>query len=86
MADRFKQGAGTLPSLQKRSISIAGHRTSVALEPAFWEALEALAGERPLNALMAEIDAERARATPDQPLASACRVFALAAARAGRLA
>ena len=45
---------------QKRSILIAGHPTSISLEPAFWRALEAAARERgcPINALVAEIDAE----------------------------
>ena len=63
--------------LVKRSFTLAGHRTSVALEPEFWEALEAVAGERdrPLSTLVAEIDAGR---DAGRPLASALRVFALA--------
>jgi predicted DNA-binding ribbon-helix-helix protein len=62
--------------LSKRSFTLAGHRTSIALEDAFWEALAAIAaGERrSLGALVAERDAER---SPDQPLASALRVHAL---------
>ena len=62
--------------LVKRSFSLAGHRTSVALEPEFWEALVeiAAASGRALGALVAEIDAER---QPEQPLASALRVHAL---------
>ena len=60
--------------LIKRSFSLAGHRTSVALEPEFWEALQALAGTERLLALVAAVDAARA---PGQPLASALRVFAL---------
>ena len=62
--------------LAKRSFSLAGHRTSVALELEFWEALAAIAGARglALSALVAEIDAER---MPDQPLASSLRIFAL---------
>ena len=46
---------------QKRSVLIAGHQTSISLEPVFWRALEAAARERgcPVNALVAEIDAER---------------------------
>ena len=46
---------------RKRSVLIAGHQTSISLEPMFWRALEAAAQERrcPLNALVAEIDADR---------------------------
>ena len=61
----------------KRSIMIAGHATSISLEPVFWDALrEAAAAEGlPLNALVARIDAERIDA-PDPPnLASAIRVW-----------
>lgn len=66
------------PHLAKRSFSLAGHRTSVALEPAFWAALEAIARTRgvSLAALVAELDA--ARAEDGAPLASTLRVFALA--------
>ena len=61
----------------KRSMMIAGHSTSISLEPIFWEALrEAAEAEAlPLNALVARIDAERIQA-PDPPnLASAIRVW-----------
>jgi predicted DNA-binding ribbon-helix-helix protein len=61
----------------KRSMMIAGHATSISLEPVFWEALrQAAAAEAlPLNALVARIDAERIQA-PDPPnLASAIRVW-----------
>jgi predicted DNA-binding ribbon-helix-helix protein len=63
--------------LSKRSLSLAGHSTSVALEPAFWAALEAIAVARGLSlgALVAQVDA--ARAGSPVPLASALRVFAL---------
>lgn len=63
--------------LTKRSFSLAGHRTSVALEPAFWSVLESAANRRgePLAALVADIDAER---PPLQSLASALRLAALA--------
>src|SRR5207253_3148422 len=46
---------------RKRSVLIAGHATSISLEPMFWRALEAAARQRgvPVNALVAEIDAER---------------------------
>jgi predicted DNA-binding ribbon-helix-helix protein len=62
--------------LEKRSFTLSGHRTSVALEPEFWSALTALAkaGGRTLSALIAETDAAR---PPDRPLASALRVRAL---------
>jgi predicted DNA-binding ribbon-helix-helix protein len=60
---------------RKRSVLIAGHQTSISLEPMFWRALEAAARERgcPLNALVAEIDV--ARLDVDQPpnLTSAIR-------------
>jgi predicted DNA-binding ribbon-helix-helix protein len=69
--------------LRKRSFRLAGHRTSVALEPAFWAALEDAARARgcSLAALVADLDA--ARADPDLPLASALRVFALHRAQGG---
>jgi predicted DNA-binding ribbon-helix-helix protein len=62
--------------LRKRSLLLAGHATSVALEPEFWTVLEAIAADRvvTLAAVVAEIDASRA----GRPLASACRVVALA--------
>jgi predicted DNA-binding ribbon-helix-helix protein len=68
--------------LLKRSFTLAGHRTSVALEPEFWEALATVAGEKrqALSALVAEVDATRAG---ERPLASALRVFALKTAVAG---
>ncbi len=61
-------------SLEKRSLTLAGHRTSVALEPEFWAALEAHARALPLATLVAELDAAR---PPAQPLASALRLTAL---------
>ncbi|HYZ61131.1 MAG TPA: ribbon-helix-helix domain-containing protein [Acetobacteraceae bacterium] len=62
--------------LAKRSFSLAGHRTSVALEREFWEALEEIAERRgqTLSGLVAGVDADR---MPDQPLASSLRIFAL---------
>jgi predicted DNA-binding ribbon-helix-helix protein len=61
--------------LEKRSFSLSGHRTSIALEPEFWAALTTLATQTgALAALIASIDATR---TPEQPLASALRVYAL---------
>ena len=67
--------------LDKRSFSLSGHRTSVALEPEFWAALSKIAEAEGvlLSALVTRIDAERVEG---QPLASALRVFALS--RRGR--
>lgn len=67
--------------LKKRSLLLAGHATSLALEPEFWAVLEAMAAaERvSLPALIARIDAERQMSL----LASACRVRALAWVKAG---
>ncbi len=61
----------------KRSVTIAGHQTSISLEPVFWQALEAAAGERtlPLSALVAEIDALRILANDPPNLASALRTW-----------
>ena len=60
---------------QKRSVLIAGHQTSISLEPMFWRALEAAAKARgcPVNALVAEIDAERLEAPRTPNLTSAIR-------------
>ena len=71
-----------VPGLVKRSLALSGHRTSVALEPEFWAALADLAAGRgeTLAALVATIDAAR---SPQQPLASALRVFALQAGGRG---
>ena len=62
--------------LRKRSVSLSGHATSVALEPAFWTVLDAVAAELELShaGLMTRIDERRGRT----PLASACRLLALA--------
>jgi predicted DNA-binding ribbon-helix-helix protein len=64
--------------LIKRSFALAGHRTSVALEPEFWAVLSALAERRGLSlaALVADADARREDL---QPLASRLRVLALLA-------
>lgn len=58
---------------------IERHRTSVALEPAFWAALESIARahRKTIPTLLAEIDRRRAASYPDRSLASAARVFAL---------
>ena len=64
----------------KRSMTIAGHTTSISLEPFFWEALEAAAraANLPLSALVARIDAARLDAPAPPNLASAIRCWLLA--------
>ncbi|RYD86659.1 MAG: aryl-sulfate sulfotransferase [Sphingomonadales bacterium] len=61
----------------KRSVTIAGHQTSISLEPIFWEALEASAEDLalPLNALVAAIDHARIGADAPPNLASAIRTW-----------
>ena len=65
--------------LEKRSVSIAGHRTSVALEPEFWAILNRDAERRGISfaRLIFAIDSARG----ERPLASALRLHALAAAQ-----
>lgn len=67
----------------KRSVLIAGHATSISLEPVFWAALrDAAAAEAlPLNALVARIDAARIEAADPPNLASAIRVWLFERAR-----
>jgi len=62
--------------VEKRSLSIAGHRTSIALEPEFWAALDdaAAVDGRSMAGLITEIDKGR---DPEQGLASAVRVWLL---------
>jgi predicted DNA-binding ribbon-helix-helix protein len=62
-------------SIVKRSVSIAGHRTSISLEEPFWEVLREIAERDKLSvqALIGRIDAERG----EQNLSSAIRVFIL---------
>jgi len=61
----------------KRSVAIAGHKTSISLEPLFWEMLrEAAAAEGvAIAALVARIDAERIKSPTPPGLASAIRVW-----------
>ena len=65
-----------MAGLRKRSVLLAGHATSIALEPEFWAVLAEMAAGQgsSLASLVVSIDAER----HDRPLASACRVAALA--------
>lgn len=66
--------------LVKRSVTIAGHETSISLEPVFWDAITAAAAARglPVNALIARIDAERIAAPRPPNLASALRAWLFA--------
>jgi len=61
----------------KRSVMIAGHATSVSLEPIFWEALKRAADAEalPISALVARIDARRIADADPVNLASAIRVW-----------
>ncbi|MEO7178978.1 MAG: ribbon-helix-helix domain-containing protein [Allosphingosinicella sp.] len=61
----------------KRSVMIAGHATSISLEPVFWDALKAAAGAEgiPLSALVARIDSERIEESQPPNLGSAIRVW-----------
>jgi predicted DNA-binding ribbon-helix-helix protein len=71
----------------KRSVTIAGHETSISLEPMFWQALEQAAGDEalPVNALIARIDVERLETPGGAPnLTSAIRQWLFAAALQNR--
>ena len=61
----------------KRSVEIAGHKTSISLEPLFWDLLRAAAADErvPINALVAQIDSERIAADPAPGLAGAIRLW-----------
>ncbi len=63
-------------SLRKRSLAIAGHRTSVSLEEPFWDALKEIAAteRRPVASLVAEVDSGRGELN----LSSALRLRVLA--------
>ncbi|MCX2721902.1 ribbon-helix-helix domain-containing protein [Roseibium salinum] len=71
-------------ALLKRSLSLHGHRTSLALEAEFWEIVDQCTGveNRSLASLIAEIDDSR---DPEDPLSSAVRVWALNRVRSGNL-
>lgn len=66
-----------MPGPVKRSVMIAGHATSVSLEPIFWSALAQAAEDEniPMNALVARIDADRVVESDPPNLASAIRVW-----------
>jgi len=73
--------AGRPEKMGKRSVVVAGHRTSVSLENAFWDALRDIAAARhiSINDLVTEIDRDRSGS-----LSSALRLHVLADARAIR--
>ena len=61
----------------KRSVEIAGHKTSISLEPLFWDLLQEVARREglPLNAIVARIDAERLEADHPPGLATSVRLW-----------
>ncbi|WP_306250537.1 ribbon-helix-helix domain-containing protein [Parvularcula sp. IMCC14364] len=65
--------------MKKRSVSIAGHRTSISLEQPFWDELSRLATleARSLASLIAQIDRERMSAADPHNLSSALRLYIL---------
>ena len=69
----------------KRSVLIAGHQTSISLEPIFWHALEIAAQDaaRPVNAMVAEIDAARLEVAKPPNLTSAIRQWLFGRALGG---
>ena len=71
----------------KRSVEIAGHKTSISLEPLFWDLLKraAAADGVPVNALVARIDAERIQSDVPPGLASAVRLWLASRWLASRL-
>ena len=73
---------------KKSSVRIDGHRTSISLEPMFWEMLTAAAAARSqsINALVAQIDAERIRAATPPGLAGAIRIWLVTHERGGWIA
>ncbi len=81
MATETQPAKATPYAVSKRSLAIAGHRTSISLEEAFWNELRQLARSRDIStaALVAEIDAARGEAN----LSSAIRVFVLTSLRQG---
>lgn len=81
LQDEAPASASPAPTrIRKRSLDIAGHRTSVSLEDAFWNALGDIAAARgvSLASLVARIDAAR----EGENLSSAIRVYVLEHARA----
>jgi predicted DNA-binding ribbon-helix-helix protein len=67
----------------KRSVEVAGHKTSISLEPVFWDMLKDAASNEgvPVNALVARIDAERLEADHPPGLVGAVRVWLVTTGR-----
>lgn len=72
----------------KHSLAIAGHKTSISLEPLFWHMLKAAAAKEGLAMaeLVARIDAERIKADPAPGLAGAIRIWLVANEKGGGIA
>jgi predicted DNA-binding ribbon-helix-helix protein len=70
----------------KRSVEIAGHKTSISLEPLFWQLLKEAAEREqlPINALVAQIDVQRIAANCPPGLASAIRLWLVSTLRFAR--
>lgn len=68
----------------KHSVEIAGHKTSISLEPIFWDMLHAAAAREglPVNALVARIDVERMSVETPPGLAGAIRIWLVSHDRA----
>lgn len=68
----------------KRSVEIAGHKTSISLEPMFWDMLRDAAAEEgvPVNAVVARIDEERIQSETPPGLAGAIRIWLVARMKA----
>ncbi len=71
-------------TLKRHSLSLGGHRTSVAIEDAFWREIQRIAQERNISVarLVAEVDEARAGEDPPPNLGSALRLFVLAELKA----
>ena len=84
MSEPGSEALGYAPPV-KRSVLIAGHATSISLEPLFWHALEVAARGQgiPVNALIAQIDAARLEAKSPPNLTSALRQWLFARALGG---
>lgn len=79
MTEARSTNSNSASAIQKRSVRIAGHPTSISLEDAFWDALRDIASQRQirLSELVEEIDSERS----SQNLSSAIRVYVLGSYR-----